>query len=352
VTSLLDAIEQVCRETHFPLVQAVFGDSGVEAVFQIMETARHLYRNIDLERVDGEIVIYRRLAGAGAGGPPYPPGVPLAFGSMATLSITDLVIELGADGRPYPASLGAGTVEQLAESAVVYRYHAGSEEFLAGSQRRSVIKLDPSSRSQFSVPTFSNLREALQNYAVENVRESTCYIFKDTWFDRQRRLFFKAGPEEAMRRSLAQFLKNRLGVDHDVWEEQVVDDSHPVDIRVTPRFSNNRLMLIEIKWLGWSAAPDGHITARHGEGRAQEGANQLAGYLEAQRQSAPTSVVQGYYVIIDARRRNLHEGDVTISRADGMYFENEEIIFSPAHHSTRRDFDPPYRMFARPICGN
>ena len=155
-----------------------------------------------------------------------------------------------------------------------------------------------------------------------------------------------------MRRSLTQFLRNRLGADHDVWPEQNVDESHPVDIQVKPRFTNNRLMLIEIKWLGFSAAEDGHITARHKNPRAQEGADQLAQYLEDQRRFAPSDVIQGYYVIIDARREDLHEGATTISAANGLFYESQELAFDPAHHVLRHDFDPPYRMFARPICSN
>lgn len=68
------------------------------------------------------------------------------------------------------------------------------ERFLAKSENKNVLRLDASARSQFSVPTFSNLSEALQHYARENVRESTCYIFKDVWHDANR-LFLKAGPE-------------------------------------------------------------------------------------------------------------------------------------------------------------
>jgi hypothetical protein len=110
-------------------------------------------------------------------------------------------------------------------------------------------------------------------------------------------------------------------------------------------------MLIEIKWLGDSAdADDGHVTARHRDARAQEGANQLADYLDEQRQSAPSRVIQGYYVIIDARRRNLAERSTVIGTEDGLYYENKDIVFSDITHFSRPDFDPPYRMFARPVC--
>jgi hypothetical protein len=211
-------------------------------------------------------------------------------------------------------------------------------------------------RSQFSVPTFSNLREALQRYARENVRESTCYVFRKIWKD-ENRLFLITLPESLMRDSLMQFLNNRMGGDHDVWPEQKVNERHPVDIRVQPRFQTNRLMLIEIKWMGDCANSEGRVTWQPRDARAQEGATQLAEYLDEQRRTAPSHVIQGYYVIIDARRRNLPENAVnpgTITQADGLYYEGRDVAFDPAPHLTRNpaDFDPPYRMFARPVCSD
>lgn len=344
MSSLAETITRVCEETHVPMVQAVFGEAGVDAVFQIMETAKTLFKHVELERVSGYVVIYQMVSSPGA----LSSGPAADFAGLANVELIDLVLEIAADGQAYLRQLSEQTVEDLAQSAVVYRYSAGREEFLAGSQRKPVLRLDSSARSQFSVPTFSSLREALQHYAHENVRESTCYIFHRVWHDHNR-LFLAAGPEETMRNSLTQFLRNRLGAEHDVWPEQNVDESHPVDVQVKPRFSNNRLMLIEIKWLGWSVSADGHVTARHGNPRAQDGADQLAQYLDDQLRFAPSNVIQGYYVIIDGRRHDLQEGDAVISRVDGLYFENRDLTFEPAHHERRHDFDPPYRMFARPI---
>jgi hypothetical protein len=346
-----EIIVQFCREMHVPMVEAVFGNAGVDAVFQVMETARSLYKHVELERVDGRVIIYRTVQPQDAAPVPPPAGPAADFAALANLPVTDLILEVASDGRPYSRTIPDVTLESLAENAVVYHWRAGQEEFLAGGERKAVPRLDSAARSQFAVPTFSSLREALQHYATENVRESTCYIFQQVWSCKNR-LFLKAKPEATMRKSLHQFLRNRMSGDHDVWPEQVVDESHPVDIRVQPRFSNNRLMLIEIKWLGRSVAADAHITARHGISRAQEGANQLANYLDAQRQSAPSRVIQGYYVIIDGRRENLSPGATTICRNDGMYYEDKELTFDPSHHETRKDFDPPYRMFARPICAD
>jgi hypothetical protein len=346
--SLADAIKRVCTETHVPMAQDVFGREGVEAIFQIMETAQALYRHVELERVTGDIVIYKVVQPLSEHAAALvEPAVD--FPSLANAEIDTLVLEIAVDGRAYKRDseqLGLATVS---ERAVVYRYTPWRETFAAGTQEKEVIRLDSAARSQFAIPTLSNLREALQKYGSESVRESTCYILSDAWFD-VKRLFLRASPETIIRDSLTQFLRNRIGGEHDVWPEQNVDESHPVDIRVQPRLSNNRLMLIEIKWLGMSAAANGHITARHGEPRAQSGADQLAQYLDDQRHFAPNNVVHGYYVILDARRKNLKEGAQAISREDGMHYENTDLQFDPAYHLTRKDFDPPYRMFARPVC--
>lgn len=352
MTDLLDLIGTAFKEAYEPMVQSVFGDAGVDSVFRIMEIAKTLYKHVEPGRIKGQVIIFETVATRKPSGASMSSEAAVDFAGLANQAINDLILEVVADGRAYVRPLGAvSTLEELAKNAVVYRYEGGAEVFLAGSQAKTVTRYDPSARSQFCVPTFANLREALQHYAVANIRESTCYIFQEVWHE-VNRLFLEAGPEATMRRSLTQFLRNRIGGDHDVLPEQNVNEKNPADIRVTPRFSNNRMMLIEIKWLGDSIAADGHTTARHRDARAQEGAEQLAKYLDEQRQFAPSRVIHGYYIIIDARRRNLHEGATTITTSDGMYFEDKEIVFEPAPHETRQDFDYPYRMFARPICSD
>jgi hypothetical protein len=190
--------------------------------------------------------------------------------TVSNRPIGDLVLEFDSQGMAYFRDLDSASPEELAKTAVVYLWQAGKEEFLAGGERKNVIRLDAVARSQFAVPTLSNLREALQRYAAENVLESTCFIFEQAWSDPTTRIFLKRGPEATMRRSLTQFLRNRLGADHDVWPEQNVNEKNPVDIQVIPRFSSNRVMLIEIKWLGWSVKETGDVTARHDQPRAQE----------------------------------------------------------------------------------
>lgn len=350
--NIADIIADICRESHVPMANEVFGPSGVDAVFQVMETVQTLFRLVDPERISGEVLVYKVVQPEVNPKTTTAASAPVDFASLANQNIQNLCFEIESDGLPHDRIHGVWTPVELAEKAVVYRYQSWSEEFLVGTYRKKVLQFDKSARSQFSVPTFSNLRVALQHFARESVRESTCYIFRKIWHD-SNRLFLNAGPESTMRDSLTQYLRNRLGGEHDIFPEQNVNEKNPVDIRVQPRLQNNRLMIIEIKWLGNSVASDGHVTAAHRDSRAQEGAEQLADYLDQQRQSAPSRVIQGYYVIIDARRRNLPQNaysDASIARVDGFHFESQAISFNPAPHTTRPDFDEPFRMFATPIC--
>lgn len=150
-----------------------------------------------------------------------------------------------------------------------------------------------------------------------------------------------------MRNSLSYYLKARLrGVE--VRPEQIVDSSHPVDIKVS-WFLSNRLALIEIKWLG-KARTKTKISSEFSAARALEGASQLADYLDKNKVQAPTHKTRGYLVIIDGRRAKTKKQTKQINLADGNKYANMEIIYKPKYHDDRTDFEVPIRMFAEPIC--
>ena len=346
--SIQDVIVRLCSDIHVPKVEAIFGTAGVDAMCKVMRTAQNVYAHIELERFAGTLVIFQRVSNDSSNTVAF--GQPIVLATLANSTVAQIVLETNEVGivclRP---DLDQSDMEALAQSAVVYRYSNGKEEFFAGTERMDVFRIDPVALSQFSIPTFATLRKALQHYSSDSVRESTCLIFRKIWKDTNR-LFLKVKPEATMRDSLTQFLKNRLGADYDVMPEQNVDESHPVDIRICTRLVNSRLALIEIKWLGDSATEDGQITVSYRDARAQKGADQLAGYIDKQNQSTPSRVCHGYYVIIDARRKGLVEETTRIAKGDGLYYENKRLNFNPAHHESRKDFDEPYRMFARPIC--
>ncbi len=49
------------------------------------------------------------------------------------------------------------------------------------------------------------------------------------------------------------------------------------------------------------------------------------------------NVTQGYYVVIDARRRGLSKYPKSIKKDDGLHYENKEIIFTTEYNKIRDD---------------
>jgi len=341
-------MRSLCNEVYAYMVAKVFGDSGVAGLFCILETIRELYRHVEPERVKGQVIVFFPLSKLGC---VLPASTGELCGNLSLLvpqANSGILLEVRSDGRRYSHPPHSKSTSELAHTAVVYEYRDGEESFFAGTESKQMIKLVATARSQFAVPTFFNLREALKEYALSFVRYCGCPILKGIWADAHR-LFLKPAPEGEMRRSLTHFLKVRLGASYEVRPEQVMDESHPVDIKVT--FSpTNRLMILEIKWMGDSLNEKGNIGTQHRDARAKEGAEQLAGYLDQNRVQAPLHVTHGYYVIVDARRRGLRANSSNISRDDGLYFADKEVSFDPEYHRIREDFDPPYRMFAEPEC--
>lgn len=340
----LTVLRNVCRQLHVKMAADVFGQAGSDSVFQIMDALWKIYKQVEPERLTGPVVVYRTIM----------PETTLVdrsnalndFGVLGQTAESGFALEIDDQGGTYLRDLEALSAEEVAKTAVVYVFQNGQEWFFAGDRREAVIRLDPSAISQFSIPTFHRLREALEHYAIECVRDSSCPIFAETWKD-ENRLFFKPKPEKGMRRSLEWFLKVRLGGDYEVRPEQIMDETHPVDLKVTHTFSNRRA-IIEIKWLGDSLDDAGKFTARPRDPRAREGAQQLANYLDQNRARASLHVTQAYYVIIDGRREGLSPTTTAISPEMGRYYANVEIQFNPRFDEVRDDFEPPYRMFADP----
>lgn len=149
-----------------------------------------------------------------------------------------------------------------------------------------------------------------------------------------------------MRQSLHQFLRDAFP-DAEVRPEQVVDESHPVDIKVTWADTTHRA-IIEIKWVGDSVDEQGHPTTTYRDARARAGAKQLSDYLDGDAETAARLRTRGYLVVFDARRRGLTAGQSTISAADGLHYRDKEFVYDPEYHTTRSDFALPVRMFAEP----
>ena len=314
----------------------------------LLTVIRKLYRAIEPSSVKGPITVFATKAS-------NPEGISGTFQTLGPLE----ELRSSASHHLCLQVVGSGDVRRwnvsdlpdiaaLSTIAIVYSFEDGNESFWANGKQFDVPNVYPGANSLFQLPAYRQLDEALAKYRYPTVRFTECEILSDIWFD-DLRLFLKAKPEATMRRSLIRFLRWTLGSDTEVMPEQNVDETHPVDIRVTFNFLN-RVALIEIKWLGHSKDTSGKTTTTYGQARAKCGASQLADYLDWFGESLPERVVRGYLVVVDCRRRGLTSNPLSLDKVDGLHFANQEIEYDPAFHMTRGDFAEPMRMFAEPIC--
>lgn len=140
---------------------------------------------------------------------------------------------------------------------------------------------------------FSGTVSAAIHSLVSRQTASSCAVLSQIWTDEAKREFVQK-PEHFMRDSLWQCLQNILR-NHTVKREQIVDATHPVDIKVTWPAINN-VALIEVKWLGDSGQ------TQYRDARANEGAKQLIDYLASSVQEEPDKHFVGYLTVFDGRR--------------------------------------------------
>jgi len=323
------------------------GLQGEEVLQKIIEVVREIYKWVEPETFRGPITVFKTLNGDQNLLPVEGAQTILDLRTLSQDVHDCFALQILSSGRfllwkglkPNPL--------ELSGRAVVYEYRDRTERFFANKKEKEVTKVVPSAASAFSVRTFSDLRMALDEYRTKMVRQSSCRVLARAWYD-DKRLFFINGPEHFMRDSLTHFLKCSMRGDVEVRPEQNMDESHPVDIKVT--WMCNRIAVIEIKWMGKSKGENGKINQQYWPTRVREGAKQLAEYLDMNIQQVPLHVTKGYLVVFDGRRRTVIENTQLISREHGLHYQDEEVDFSPRYHEIRDDFEVPIRMFMEPIC--
>lgn len=333
-------VNQALHDSHMARASALLGADGVSSLERVVTFVRAFYGRYDVERLSGQLRV-----SAGGTAADIESQTFSDFAELEGHLDDNITVTLGEDGAM--RYIIVNDAEQLPlDGRVTYHYEEGAEYFTIGDDQVPVTKIDPCALSQFAVPVLRSLRVALAEFARQSIEHSNCYLFRECW-ESQKRHVLKNKPEELMRKSLTQFLRTRLGIDYEVSPEQNVDETHPVDIKVKPLFAAHRLILIEIKWMGDSRTASGAILS-YRDARARDGAAQLAGYLDAQTTSLPHVQHRGVLVVIDARRKGLHQ-DNTPSIDDLLFYRDREVAFEPDFSKLRGDFEPPRRMYARPL---
>lgn len=343
----IDALTEIAETIHLTMVTSVYGDDGTPALRSLLANIKRIYGRVSPDIHRGIIVIVKSLSDTlvSLKGTPE---VIYSLDAFPPLRTPCSVIQCFANGSYTIWHLDQVDAAALAQDAIVYKFQRGTEHFYAGDKNAKVTKVSPTFASNFAIPTFHDLLEALENYKTLKARSCSCKILQDIWHDKKR-LFLRVKPEHIMRDSLAQFLDAVLGTKAEVRPEQNMDETKPVDIKVT-WFMSQTIAIIEIKWMGASKDKK-RITTEYGEARANEGASQLADYLDLNKPQAPQNINRGYLVVYDARRRNLRNNTQSLSPEDALHYQTKEISFDPDFHVGRDDFEVPTRFFLEPLYG-
>lgn len=347
----IEFFKKVAQDQCSVLIREDYGADGLEKLTLLTDAITKIYRHLNLSSFT-KIVIYtvfdegEALSLENTEKSDYV--VYQSFHNLAQINGTVLTIEVRGNSDLLVSVDFIPSVDTLRENAIVYQRNQAVETIL-GKTKQKPLRQIPNAESYFSVQTYKELDAALEDYKVKVARYSdTCSYLTTVWSD-PNNIFFKPKPEHTMRDSLTYFLKIRLR-GSEVRPEQVVDKSHPVDIKVTWSLTN-KLALIEIKWLGKSLNQFGkRFKNIYTAGQALKGAKQLADYLDANKVQAPDKITKGYLVVFDGRRWGTNSSTHEISKKKGFHFENNEINYNPDYHKTRSDFAKPARFFMEPKC--
>lgn len=357
----LENVQALASEAYIPRAEAAFGAVGAERIRSLLNSIKLIYQRFPPEALEGTLTV---VAGVSA-----TPQLPLIqqFGQVSKSNSSAevgaflkenaarraCVVEVLTDGSYRHLALDSDVApQQLSQAALVYHLDADSERILAKDHDVQIPRISSVLRSNFAAPTLQSLEEALKRYSGV-AAETKCAILKDVWVGGVDgpRLVLVNKPESIMRDSLITALGYLLS-DVTVRPEHNTDETKPVDI-VVNWFASGAHALIEVKWLGRSIAvptkprPNPTYTDYH-QARAQEGAKQLADYLDREVRHTDAIVTKGYLVVFDARRKSVKGADDALAAPDATAFANVELAYAPDYSSLRSDFATPVRFFMKP----
>ena len=356
------SIRELAKRSYVVNVISTFGEQGRSALDRLHDGIVQLYSFCPPDLLKHPINVCSPLSAT-----PHDPliqkfGTPIVCASakiaatklQEIASQSECFVEVCADGtfRVISINDAESNFSAFLKNAITYRFENDTDRILFEGYDELIPKVHSALKSSFARPTHSSLEEAFDQYA-QIAADTQCRILASVWecgVDGPR-LVLVNRPEKFMRNSLSQALSMMLGGEASVRSEQNVDESKTVDIRVEWHGSD-ATALIEIKWMGRSKAKPTSSTGLrfrdYGPARAQVGSRQLADYMDRNLKSEKRIKPIGYHVVFDARRRNVVGPKDYITKADGLHYANDEVVYNPNHYKIRDDFGPYIRFFLKP----
>lgn len=346
----LDYFKKIAELLYIPMIIEDYGSDKIDFLLRLTKTISEIYKYLRFNDFD-LVTVYIAIDETSflSSFIEISPNIIKSYENLSQISGRQIVIEVKESGELH--FIVDTEIEVARENSIIYKHIKSTEtEIIFGKTSEKNLPSIPDADSYFSIQTYKDLELALEDYGTKIARHSECVYLQTAWLDINNKIFFKPKPEHILRDSLTQFLKMRLR-NAETRPEQIVDDSHPVDIKVTWSLASH-LALIEIKWLGKSLESLGANFTEYNNQRALDGAKQLADYLDANIKQAPVKTTKGYLVIFDARRWQCNNNTTSVNAVNGLYYVNKDIVFSPDYHNIRQDFAKPIRFFLKPVITN
>jgi hypothetical protein len=346
----LNYFRRIAELLYVPMVIEDYGSDKQDLLIHLTNSISEIYKHLKFNEFDSVTIYVSIDDGSSLSSVSgTSPNTIKSYESLSQISGNEIVIEVKKDGELNYLIDFEFEIEAARGNSIIYKHIKSTEtETIFGKTSERILLPIPDASSYFAIQTYKDLELALEDYGTKIARYSECVYLQSAWLDISNKIFFKPKPEHILRDSLTQFLKMRLR-NVEVRPEQIVDKSHPVDIKITWSLANH-LALLEIKWLGKSLEKIGKgFTKICTPQRALDGAKQLADYLDANTKQASVKTTKGYLVIFDARRWGCNNTTTSIDAKNGLHYVNNEIVFDPDYHSQRTDFAKPLRFFLEPV---
>lgn len=346
----VESFTEIASNLFVSMIIDEYGAESVNDLFRLTRAIKNIYKNLpyhQFTKVDICVSLNSKMQLEEISS--IRPETLTSYENLASVEGSSVIVEVLQTGDLQILIDSNIDILSIREESLIYEFTYNgtvSIEKMYGKKSERKLPSIPNTDSYFAIQTYKELDTALEDYGKKVARFSDCPDLRSLWVD-DNKLFVLPKPEHKMRDSLTDFLKNRLR-NAEVRPEQIVDKSHPVDIKVTWSGSNS-LAIIEIKWLGKSLAKVGsRFKQIYTHGRALEGAKQLADYLDANKIQAPLKTTIGYLAVFDVRRYGCNKNSTVVTIKNGMKYANEGINFNPDYNIQRKDFAKPVRFFMEP----
>ena len=333
--------KKIIEKLYLVKIREVYGENAISITEELTDSISNIFQHIKRNIIQ-ELYILKSLTER----PVLSDYQTLtSFESTVGLSGNRIFIEIINENElHYKIDVDDSPIDYTSQSILYYKNPSSEFFFLEGSQYQ--IQGLNSSDTIFIKPTFKSLDKALDNYKINQCRNSNCLILKEKVWEGgidSNRVVFVQRPEHIMRDSLYNFLNANLRGNKEVLREQNVNEKNPIDIKVIWNYTNH-VALIEIKWTGLSSTGFG-FENNEATRRVNKGARQLANYLELYKTESPGKNTVGYLVIYDGRRKDVSKEDTTVNMENSSYYRNREFEFTPKYDEIRSDFSKPIRFF-------